>query len=142
MVAREYPGQPLFGVGGVVVVDGHVVLIKRKRPPLAGSWSLPGGVVELGESLRDGLRRELREEIGIEVQVGPLLELFDRITRDGDGMVRYHYILADYLCRPVAGALHHGSDAEAAILADPTNLSRYNLSADTRAVIASGLALC
>ena len=63
-------------------------------------------------------------------------------TRDGDGRVRYHYILADYLCRPVAGALHHGSDAEAAILADPTNLSRYNLSADTRAVIASGLALC
>ena len=105
MGTREYPSLPVVGVGGVVVVDAGVVLVKRRNSPLAGRWSLPGGVVEVGESLHDALRRELHEEIGIEARVGPLIELFDRITHDSQGRVQYHYVLADYLCHVVASRL-------------------------------------
>ena len=116
MATREYPPRPVIGVGGVVFIDGRVVLIKRRHEPLAGRWSLPGGAIEVGETLRDGLRRELREEIGIETRVGRLVELFDRITRDDGGRVRYHYVLADYLCHHVSGELRPGSDAETVAL--------------------------
>ena len=141
MTAREYPARPVVGVGGIVFIDGEVVLVRRRHAPLAGRWSLPGGAVELGETLDDGLRRELREEIGIETRVGTLLELFDHITRDADGRVRYHYVLADYLCHRVGGRLRPGSDARTLALADPTDLSRYGLTDRARAVIARGVAL-
>ena len=94
------------------------MLIKRRFEPLAGRWSLPGGTLELGESLHEGLVREMREETGLVVEVGPLVELFDRITRDDDGRVRFHYVLADYLCRPVGGILEPGSDVAEVALAD------------------------
>ena len=141
MGTREYPSLPVVGVGGVVVVDAGVVLVKRRHAPLAGRWSLPGGVVEVGESLHDALRRELHEEIGIEVRVGPLIELFDRITHDREGRVQYHYVLADYLCYVIAGSLRPGSDAGMVAVADPVNLSPYDLTETTREVIAGGLAL-
>ena len=117
-------------------IDGRVVLVKRRFEPLAGRWSLPGGAIEVGETLHDGLRRELREEIGIETRVGPLVELFERIMRDGDGRVRYHFVLADYLCHRVVGELRPASDAEALALADPADLSPYALTEKARAVIA------
>jgi ADP-ribose pyrophosphatase YjhB (NUDIX family) len=135
--ARRYPERPIVGVGGVAFVDGRVVLIKRRFEPLAGRWSLPGGTLELGESLHDGLVREMREETGLEVEVGPLVELFDRITRDDDGRVRFHYVLADYVCIPVGGALASGSDVAEAVLADPDDLGAYDLTPKTLAVIAS-----
>ena len=116
-------------------VDGRVVLVKRRHEPLAGQWSLPGGAIELGETLREGLRRELREEIGIETRVGPLVELFDRIIRDKDGRVRYHYALADYLCYHVSGELRPGSDAAAVALVDPAELPPYALTEEATAVI-------
>ena len=116
-------------------IDGRVVLVKRRHEPLAGQWSLPGGAVEGGETLHDGLRRELREEIGIETRVGPLVELFDRITHDDGGRVRYHYVLADYLCYHVSGELRPGSDAETVALADPADLSPYGLTEKARSVI-------
>ena len=141
MATREYPSRPIIGVGGVVFLDGRVVLVKRRHAPLAGHWSVPGGAIEAGETLREGLRRELREEIGIETRVGPLVELFDHITRDDGGRVRYHYVLADYLCHHVSGDLRPGSDAETVALADPSDLVRYSLTDKTRAVIARGLAL-
>ena len=122
-------------------LDGRVVLVKRRYEPLAGQWSLPGGAVEVGETLHDGLRRELREEIGIEARVGPLVELFDHITRDDGGRVRYHYVLADYLCHHVSGELRPGSDAETVALADPADLMPYSLTERARAVIARGLTL-
>lgn len=141
MSKRQYPSRPFVGVGGVVFIDGRVVLVKRRHEPLAGQWSLPGGAIELGETLHEGLRRELREEIGIETKVGPLVELFDRITRDDGGRVRYHYVLADYLCHHVSGELRPGSDAETVALAAPTDLSRYGLTEKAESVIGRAVQL-
>ena len=135
MATRQYPSRPFIGVGGVVFIGGRVVLVKRRHAPLAGQWSLPGGAIELGETLHEGLRRELSEEIGIETKIGPLVELFDRITRDTDGRVRYHYVLADYLCHHVSGELRPGSDAETVALADPAELSPYAVTEQARSVI-------
>ena len=110
-MAREYPDQPVAGVGGVVLRGHDVLLVKRAFPPRAGEWSLPGGRLELGESLVDGVRREVREETGIEVEVGPLVEVFDRVHRDQDGRVRFHFVIADFLCHPIGGMLAAGDDA-------------------------------
>jgi 8-oxo-dGTP diphosphatase len=112
MTLREYPSAPLAGVGAVVVDSGRVLLVQRGREPLKGHWSLPGGLIELGESLHAGLVREVREETGLEVEPIELIELLDRIHRDGD-RVRYHYVIADYLCRVTGGALQAASDAAA-----------------------------
>src|SRR5271166_5456340 len=95
---REYPGAPLVGVGAVVVEAGRVLLVRRGTEPLLGQWSLPGGLVEVGEGLTDGVVREVREETGLIVEPIVLIELLDRIHRVGD-RVRYHYVIADYLCR-------------------------------------------
>jgi ADP-ribose pyrophosphatase YjhB (NUDIX family) len=110
---REFPETPLVGVGAVVVKEGRVLLIRRGNEPMKGRWSLPGGMLELGESLTDGVVREVREETGLIVEPVELIELFDRIYRE-DERVRYHYVIADYLCREVGGALLAASDADAA----------------------------
>jgi len=135
--ARRYPARPIVGVGGVAFIDGQVVLIKRRFEPLAGRWSLPGGTLELGERLHDGLVREMREETGLIVQVGALVELFDRITRDDEGRVRFHYVLADYVCTPVGGELCAGSDVADVVLAGVDDLARYDLTPKTLDVIAA-----
>ena len=138
---REYPQQPVIGVGAVIVQDGRVVLVRRGHEPLAGQWSLPGGGVELGETLEEAVVREMREETGLEVDVGPVIEVFDRITRDADGRVRYHYVLVDYLCWPRAGTLVAGSDVDDAVFAAADALDPYRLTDKARAVIARGLEL-
>ena len=135
--ARRYPARPIVGVGGIAFIDGKVVLIKRRFEPLAGRWSLPGGTLELGERLHEGLAREMREETGLVVEVGSLVELFDRITRDDDGRVRFHYVLADYVCIPVGGALAAGGDVADVVLADPDRLAPYDLTPTTLDVIAA-----
>ena len=109
---REFPSLPLVGVGGIVVHRGRVLLIQRGKEPRKGQWSLPGGMVELGESLEDALVRELREETGLAVEPVELVELLDRIVVEG-GRVRYHYVIADYLCRIQGGRLRAASDAAA-----------------------------
>jgi ADP-ribose pyrophosphatase YjhB (NUDIX family) len=109
---REYPEAPLVGVGAVVVDQGRVLLVRRGTEPLKGHWSLPGGLLDLGESLASGVVREVREETGLMVEPVELIELLDRIHRDGD-RVRYHYVIADYLCRVVGGELLAASDADA-----------------------------
>jgi ADP-ribose pyrophosphatase YjhB (NUDIX family) len=109
---REFPLAPLVGVGAVVVEAGRVLLVRRGTEPLKGHWSLPGGMLELGESLTAGAVREVREETGLTVEPLELVELLDRIHREG-GRVRYHYVIADYLCRVVSGELKAASDAEA-----------------------------
>jgi 8-oxo-dGTP diphosphatase len=108
--------RPIVGVGAVIMQDGKVVLIKRRYEPLKGQWSLPGGGVEVGETLEAAVAREMLEETGLEVEVGPVVEVFDRIMRDEDQRVRYHYVLVDYLCWPVAGELQAGSDVDDAVL--------------------------
>ena len=119
---RKYPDRPYVGVGAVILQDGKVLIVKRKYDPLAGQWSLPGGGVELGETLEDSVVREMLEETGLEIEVGPVIEVFDRITRDSNGEVRYHFVLVDYLCWPVGGELHASSDVEDARFVDPADL--------------------
>ena len=109
---REYPPAPLVGVGAVVVERGRVLLVQRGREPLKGHWTLPGGLLELGESLTAGVAREVLEETGLVVEPIELVELVDRIHRE-DKRVRYHYVIADYLCRVTGGTLSAASDAAA-----------------------------
>ena len=132
---RAYPERPFVGVGAVIVQDGQVLLVRRGHAPLQGAWSLPGGVVEAGETLEAALVREILEETGLEVQVGPIVEVLDRITRDVDGRVEYHFVLIDYLCHVAGGSLRAGSDAAAAQFVDPADLGAYDVSDTTRAVI-------
>ena len=113
---REFPLAPIVGVGAVVVDAGRVLLVQRGREPMKGKWSLPGGMLELGELLHAGVIREVEEETGLLVEPLELVELLDRIVREEasrGGRVRYHYVIADYLCRVVGGSLKAGSDAEA-----------------------------
>jgi mutator protein MutT len=109
---REFPQAPLVGVGAVIVHSGRVLLVQRGRDPMKGKWTLPGGALEIGESLVEGVAREVREETGLEVEVLELVELLDRIHRE-DGRVRFHYVIADYLCRVTGGELQAASDADA-----------------------------
>jgi len=138
---RRYPDRPFVGVGAVVLRDGRVLLVKRGREPLAGEWSLPGGAVELGETLEASVVRELQEETGLDVEVGPVIEVFDRITHDAGGRVEYHYVLVDYLCWPTGGELQPASDVDDAIFVAPEDLRLYALTAKAHAVIARALEL-
>ena len=113
---REFPKAPIVGVGAVVIDAGRVLLVQRGQEPSKGNWSLPGGMLELGESLHEGVIREVQEETGLKAEPVELIELLDRIVREENpegNCVRYHYVIADYLCRVVGGSLHASSDAEA-----------------------------
>ncbi|OFW03206.1 MAG: hypothetical protein A3I61_01110 [Acidobacteria bacterium RIFCSPLOWO2_02_FULL_68_18] len=138
---REYPERPIVGVGAVIVSGGGVLVVRRRYEPLAGRWSLPGGALELGETLESGVRREMLEETGLEVEVGPVIEVFDRILLDETRRVRYHFVLVDYLCWPVGGELGPGSDVDAAVFVRPTELDPYDLTTKARAVIDRALEL-
>jgi ADP-ribose pyrophosphatase YjhB (NUDIX family) len=109
---REFPETPLVGVGAVIVDEGRVLLVRRGTEPMLGQWTLPGGLLEVGEPLLAGVVREVREETGLTVEPIELIELLDRIVRDGE-RVRYHYVIADYLCRVAGGQLQAASDADA-----------------------------
>jgi ADP-ribose pyrophosphatase YjhB (NUDIX family) len=112
MLQREYPLSPLVGVGAVIVQEGRVLLVQRGREPMMGRWTIPGGLIEIGESLLEAVVRETREETGLDVEPVQLIELLDRIHRE-EGRVRYHYVIADYLCRVVGGTLAAADDAAA-----------------------------
>jgi mutator protein MutT len=139
MSDRRYPERPYVGIGGIIVHEGRVVLVKRRFEPLAGQWSIPGGAVETGETLEACLVREMAEETGFLVQVGPVVEVLDRITHDDEGRVVYHFVLIDYLCWPVGGELRAGSDVAAAALAEPSELAQYQLTEKALAVIERAL---
>lgn len=109
---REFPVTPLVGVGAVVINGNRVLLARRGNPPLKGQWTLPGGVLEVGETLLEGVVREVREETGLEVEPVELIELLDRIHKSGD-RIQFHYVIADYLCRVTGGALQAASDVDA-----------------------------
>ena len=108
---REFPGTPLIGVGSIIIENDRVVLVKRAHPPIQGQWSIPGGVLEVGEMVREAAIREAREETGLIVEPGELLGVFDRILRDADKRVQYHYVLIDFVCRRTGGELLAASDA-------------------------------
>lgn len=126
-MAREYPTQPLVGVGVVVLRNNSLLLVRRGRPPLQGRWSLPGGLLELGEAGAEAAAREVAEETGLHVAVGPLLTVVERIDRDDDGRVRYHYVLLEYLARWQAGEARAGDDAAEVVWADLDDLAPFEL---------------
>lgn len=138
-MTREYPDLPLVGVGAVIVHDSRVLLVKRGQAPLQGEWSIPGGRLELGETVREAVCREVLEETGLTVETSQLLGTFDRIVRDDDGRIRYHYILIDFLCHVVSGDLRPASDAEDARWFGGEEISRLALRDDTLAVIRAGI---
>jgi 8-oxo-dGTP diphosphatase len=135
---REYPDAPLIGVGAIIIDSGRVLLVKRGHPPLLGDWSIPGGVLEVGETVREGAIREAREETGLIVVPQELLGVFDRVLRDPDGRVRYHYVLIDFLCRRVEGELLAAGDADDARWFTPDEVNKLPLAEDTREVIQLG----
>jgi 8-oxo-dGTP diphosphatase len=133
--AREYPERPIVGVGGVVIEDGRVLLIRRGHPPMEGQWSIPGGTLEVGETIADGVRRELAEETGVLVRVGELIEVFERIFSDEVGKPQYHFVILDYLCECAGGRCTPGGDAIDAAWVLEKDLAKYLLTpAATRVV--------
>ena len=109
-MSRHYPEHPLLGVGAIIIQDDRLLLVRRANPPLQGEWSLPGGLVETGETTREAVRREIFEETGLEIEPVQLVEVFERILRDGEGRIEYHFVLVDYLCSVISGEVRAGSD--------------------------------
>jgi 8-oxo-dGTP diphosphatase len=137
---REFPEVPLVGIGAIIIEDSRVVLVKRAHPPLQAEWSIPGGVLEVGELVREAAIREAREETGLTVEPGELLGVYDRVLRDADGRVQYHYVLIDFLCRRVAGELAAASDAAEVRWFTRDELPALRLAEDTLEVIRKGFA--
>ncbi len=147
-MAREYPDRPVVGVGGVVIENGRALLIKRGSEPLLGQWSIPGGTLELGESLQEGVARELLEETGLEVEVLDMIEAFDRIfldpaACDPGNRVRpkYHYVIVDYLCERLAGEAQAGSDVTDIAYATEDELENFHMTATATRVLHRAFAM-
>jgi len=126
-VSREYPIHPRVGVGAVVLDGGRVLLVKRGRPPGAGKWSLPGGLVHLGETTREAVVREIAEECGLAITAAEIVGVVDRVIRDDAGRVRYHFVLVDYLAYPDSTGLHPGSDAADARWVDIDRVGEFDV---------------
>jgi 8-oxo-dGTP diphosphatase len=137
---REFPETPLVGIGDIIIENARVVLVKRAHPPLQAEWSIPGGVLEVGELVREAAIREAREETGLTVEPGELLGVYDRVLRDADKRVQYHYVLIDFLCRRVAGDLTAASDAAEVRWFTREELPALKLAEDTLDVIRKGFA--
>jgi len=138
-MAREYPEHPVVGVGAVVVRDGRALIVRRGHEPRKGEWSLPGGMLDLGESLADAARREVKEETGLDVEIGPIIETFDRVHRDDQGRIRYHFVIVDFVCWSASGEAVAGSDAEDVAWVTADEVDRYSVNAHAKAVIEKGL---
>ena len=132
---RRYPSRPMVGVGAIILERDRVLMAQRGKQPLKGWWSLPGGLLEIGEALTDGLRREVREETGLEVRPLGVLEVFERIMRDAAGAPEYHYVLIDYICRTAGGTLRAGDDVCAVEWVRRRDLARLAITEGTPAVI-------
>ena len=137
---RAYPDHPIIGVGAVIVDGDRVLLVRRDTEPLKGEWSVPGGMLELGEKLRDGIRREVREETGLVVEPREVLDVFDSIFADKDGRTEYHYVLIDYLCQPIPGDAMAGTDVSEVKWVSPEELPGMGLRSSTEEVIRKGMA--
>ncbi len=139
----------MVGVGGLVIEDGRVLLIRRGSEPLKGQWSIPGGTLELGETLAQGLVREMREETGLQVRVGELIEVFERIFPAAESGTaeakarppRYHFVILDYLCERVGGELRAGSDVTDVAFAREDDLERYALTETATRIVRKAFAM-
>jgi 8-oxo-dGTP diphosphatase len=135
---RRYPKRPVLGVGALIFNRGKILLVERGKEPMKGYWSLPGGALETGETLEEGIIREVREETGLEVKPVKVLEIFERIIRDAHGAAEYHYVLIDYVCRITGGSLRAADDASRAAWVPRQQLSRYEITTGTLPVIEKG----
>jgi 8-oxo-dGTP diphosphatase len=147
-MAREYPDRPVVGIGGVVIENGRVLLIRRGTEPLLGQWSIPGGTLELSESLQEGVARELLEETGLEVRVLDLIDAFDRIyIEPGEGgggtasRPRFHYVIVDYLCERISGDAIAGSDVTDVAYAAEDQLDKFQLTPTATRIIKQAFAM-
>lgn len=146
--SREYPQRPVVGVGGVVIDQGRALLIRRGSEPLRGEWSIPGGTLELGESLEQGVTRELREETGLDVRVLELIEVFDRIFPDDCSgssekkhRPRFHFVIVDYLCERISGEARAGSDVTDVAFASEDEFGRYHLTETATRILKKAFAM-
>jgi 8-oxo-dGTP diphosphatase len=146
--SREFPERPVVGVGGVVIENGRALLIKRGSEPLRGEWSIPGGTLELGETLQEGVARELLEETGLEVRVLELIEVFDRIFPEAipqaflqTSRPRFHFVIVDYLCERISGEAHAASDVTDVAFASETELPQYHLTETATRVLKAAFAM-
>jgi mutator protein MutT len=132
---RDYPDRPIVGVGAVIFEDDQVILVRRGTPPSYGAWSLPGGAVEVGETLEQAVMREVAEEVGFDVVVGDVVAVLERVFLDSAEKVQYHYVLVDFLCRKIGGSLRASGDALSCHRVSLASLEGYPLSPETREVI-------
>ena len=132
---RRYPSRPFLGVGALIFEDGRILLVERGKEPLKGYWSLPGGIVEAGEKLEEGIRREVAEETGLDVEPYFMFEIFERIIPDAEGKPEYHYVLIDYLCRRLSGEPVAASDVSGVAWVSQRELGDYRLTEGTLGVI-------
>ena len=132
---RRYPDRPFLGIGALIFDSDSILLAERGHEPLKGWWSLPGGILETGETLLNGIRREVREETGLEVEPEAIFEIFERIMPDAEGRTEYHYVLIDYTCRVIGGALEAGSDVSHAVWVREEDLVAYQITEGTLAVV-------
>ncbi len=146
--SREYPERPVVGIGGVIIDQGRTLLIRRGNEPLLGEWSIPGGTLEIGESLEEGVVRELLEETGIEVRILELIEVFDRIYLADSSIAaetkrrpRFHFVIVDYLCERLAGEPRAGSDVTDVAFAREEELTRFHLTETATRVLKKAFAM-
>lgn len=138
---RRYPSRPFLGVGALIFDDAHnILLVERGSEPMKGYWSIPGGILETGEKLADGLRREVMEETGLEVEALSMFEIFERIIPDAQGAIEYHYVLIDYVCRPTGGTLAPATDVSRAQWVSKQDLHSYRITEGTLGVIEKAFA--
>lgn len=133
--AREYPERPVVGVGGVVIWNGRALLVQRGNAPSKGEWSIPGGLLEPGETLVEGVRRELLEETGVPVNAHEVIDVFEKITIDAEGKTQYHYVVLDYFCESPGGEAKAGSDVTEVAWVAEADVDSYSLTAAAKQVI-------
>jgi len=146
--SREYPERPVVGIGGVIIEQGRCLLIRRGSEPLRGEWSIPGGTLEIGESLQEGVARELLEETGVEVRVLDLIEVFDRIFLENETpgsrqtkSPRFHFVIVDYLCERISGEARAGSDVTDVAYAREDELAKFHLTETATRVLKKAFAM-
>lgn len=138
---RDYPDRPILGVGAVIVHEDRALIVQRAGEPRKGEWTVPGGVLEIGETLRSGTEREVLEETGLVVKAGPVVNVYENIWPDAEGKTQFHYVLVDFLCDLVSGKLQTASDASDARWITCEELEDWELIGQTADAIRAGFAM-
>ena len=138
---RQYPEHPVIAVGGVVISEGRALLIRRGQAPLEGRWSIPGGILELGETIADGIARELFEETGVRAGALDLIEVYEKVLRDAGDRAQYHFVILDYLCELEEGTAQAGSDVTEVAWVREEELKQLQLTGAATRVVRKAFAM-